>query len=89
MATSYPIRPRGPPSDVGSEMPVVSLPPLEELTELPRTYGELLTSTALPRCFRAYAVKLGMHPRTPLRHFHALPECDLMDTLQEIVDEGG
>ena len=79
----------GPPSDDGSIALPMGLPNFDELLCLPLTYGELLATAALPRCFRAFANKMGMMPSTLLRHFLAVPEEDLVQTLNEIVEEGG
>ena len=65
-----------------------SLPPLAELHRLPTTYGQLLEAAILPRCFMAFASKVGMTPMSPFDHVFAVPEEDLVGTINAIVVEG-
>ena len=66
-----------------------SLPELQSLQFLPTTFGMLQASAVIPQCLKVFAVKIGMLPSTPLVHFLAMPEEDLVATITAIVDEGG
>ena len=78
------------PSEAGARLcPPCLLPPMTSLQLLPATYGELQSSVVVPGCFKVFAGKLGMSPTTPLAHFLAVPEEDMLATIQAIIDEGG